>query len=73
MSIKTTKCDPLAQLGERHLDRVEVTGSSPVRVIGCQTLETLNIIGFSTKYHFFGSGAFLFVFFLNNETKNNLA
>ncbi len=28
-----TQHDPLAQLGERHLDRVEVTGSNPVRVI----------------------------------------
>lgn len=29
----TTTYDSVAQLGERHLDRVEVAGSSPVGII----------------------------------------
>lgn len=35
------KSDSLAQLGERYLDRVEVAGSSPVGIIGCQTLGSI--------------------------------
>ena len=31
------KNDPLAQLEERHLDVVEVTGSSPVGITICKT------------------------------------
>jgi integrase/recombinase XerD len=30
----STEYDSVAQLGERHLDRVEVAGSSPVGIIG---------------------------------------
>ncbi len=30
---RTTIYDSVAQLGERHLDRVEVAGSSPVGII----------------------------------------
>lgn len=33
--------DSLAQLGERHLDRVEVAGSSPVGIIGVDKNKTL--------------------------------
>ncbi len=42
--------DSVAQLGERHLDRVEVAGSSPVGIIGAKPkLETVGTRFLTTR------------------------
>lgn len=42
--------DSLAQLGERHLDRVEVAGSSPVGIIGAKpNVKTVGTTVFTKK------------------------
>jgi hypothetical protein len=42
----TEQHDSVAQLGERHLDRVEVAGSSPVGITKVGSLKSLRIKGF---------------------------
>lgn len=53
---RTTTYDSVAQLGERHLDRVEVAGSSPVGII--TTPSSLRELGvFCCIQHLFPTGA----------------
>lgn len=52
---KCSKNDPLAQLGERYLDRVEVTGSNPVRV-------TIHILINNAVSRFRSRGRVYFIF-----------